>query len=333
MKRKNKVELRKKGILLLILSFFVLAGPSVAEENEDAVLEAAPSMKLIGYTQVRYTFSGQETDGFRIRRARVGLRGEIVKSISYHLQVDVVDSPILVDAAVEIGFIPYVQLILGQFKVPFSLENLTSSGELDTINRSQTVRNLCPGQDIGAKGRDIGLVVSGDYAWLKWTLGVFNGSGINTRDLNEKKDLVGRVVLNPLSFLAVGISHYQGLYSTFPLALPVDRDRTGVELYLVRGRASLKAEYIFGRDERTERSGAYVQGAVDIMPDKIQSIIKYDTYDRDLDVPDDRIEVITLGINWFFTKKTKFQVNYEHHKDDLRGTSENVILAQFQLGF
>jgi len=319
-------------MVLIIFCFFVLPGTTEAEQEEPAVSKS-PSAKLNGYVQVRYTHWDAGTDGFRIRRARFGFKGELLKNFSFKLQVDGTRSPIFLDAAVEISSIPYATLSFGQFKVPFSLENLTSSSALDLVNRSQTVEELCPAQDIGSTGRDIGVTISGKFSILEYSLGVFNGSGINRVDTNDQKDIVGRLILHPLNFLAIGVSHYIGDQRPIGNAVPVNRDRTGVDVVFSKGPAFIKGEYIFARDDQAERSGWYVRGAYSFIPEKLQAIVNYDSYDQDLDLAGNRIEVVTLGVNWFFSQKTKLQVNYEHHRDEFAGTTDNVFLAQFQAYF
>ena len=189
-KEKRGRILRKKEIFLLIFSFFILTVVSEAGEGGDEFpVFSGPAMKLEAYTQVTYTHWEKSQDGFRLRRARVELKGEILKNINYAVQVDATKSSILLDARVGISFCPKTELNFGQFKVPFSLENLTSTSLLDTINRSQTVEKLCPGRDIGAGGRDIGITFNGKYSWAEFAVGIFNGSGINKTDDNDQKDI------------------------------------------------------------------------------------------------------------------------------------------------
>jgi phosphate-selective porin OprO/OprP len=334
MMRKKPRKLKRYEIFLIIFCLFVLSVPATAgEEKDEFALLASQSLQLSAYTQVRYTHTDEDINEFRIRRARAGLKGEILKRINYILQIDASKSPVLLDAKVEMTFSPYAKLTFGQFKVPFGLENLTSSSALDTINRSQTVENLCPSRDIGGQGRDIGLALSGKFSRIEYNLGIFNGEGSNRADTNEKKDLVARLGFSPFDFLILSLSHYQGKSTLFGGDSVVDRDRTGIDIFLVHEQISVKGEYISARDYRADRLGWYVQGGYYFIPDKIQAIVKYESYDADRDIQGDRIDIITLGLNWFFSKMTKLQINYEHHTEGLTGTSENVILAQFQAGF
>lgn len=326
--------MRKTGALLLIFYLFVLAGVSAAGEgSEEFPAFTSQALKLEGYTQVRYTHWEKNPDGFRIRRARVGLSGEILRNINYSLQVETAKSPYLLDARIGINFSPQTELIFGQFKVPFSLENLTPTSALDTINRSQTVEKLCPSRDIGSAGRDMGATLNGKYSWIEYALGIFNGSGINKTDDNDQKDIAVRLVVYPVSSLALGLSYYDGKYNFYSGTSPEIRDRTGVDMIFAQGPLSVKGEYIFARDGQTDRYGWYVQGGYYLMPEKIQTIVKYDSYDRNRDIQGDRIDVVTLGLNWFFSKKTKLQINYEYHGEESKTDTEGVLLVQFQAGF
>lgn len=326
--------MRQNSTFLFILYLLVMAGVSAAQESRDEFpLLAGPSLKLSGYTQLSYTHWEGDIDGFRIRRARIGLKGDILKNISYRLQVDTIKSPVLLDAAVGINLSPQAKLQFGQFKVPFSIENLTSSSALDTINRSQTVEKLCPGRDIGSQGRDIGFTINGQFSRIEYTAGVFNGSGINRTDSNEQKDMAGRLLFHPVSFITFGLSGYSGKFSAVSGGPAIDRDRTGLEMSFAQKGLSLKGEYILGKDGQVESCGWYVQGGYSFIPGKAQGIIRYDSYDHDTEISGEMSEVITLGFNLFFSKETKFQVNYEYHQDRSAPTSKNVFLVQFQAGF
>ncbi len=326
-----------KSLTLLYLLIICLFGMTRISEaggsDEELKIPSDQSLKLGAYTQVGYTHWEEGREGFRIRKARVILKGDILKNFNYKLQIDSVQSPVLLDAKIGINLSPYAKLSFGQFKIPFSIENLISGSELDTINRSNTVENLCPGRDIGAKGRDIGITVNGKYSSLEYTLGVFNGSGMNKIDTNDQLDIAGRLVFTPFHSLSIGFSHYDGRYSP-DLGVPViKKDRTGVDIFFIKDRTSLKGEYIFARDNQTERSGWYIQGGYYFIKNKLEAIVKQDSLDRNLAFGEDRIVVITVGMNYFFSRKTKFQINYEYRRESLDETFDGVILAQIQAGF
>jgi phosphate-selective porin len=329
-----KTDLKAAAAWGLIIG--ALAWPGAApgqDKKEPSPLVAAAPFKLTGFSQFLYTAWDKGVDGFNARRIRFSLGGELFKNVNYKIQVDAVKSPILIDALVEFKFSSAVGLRVGQFKVPFSMENMTSGADLDTINRSQPEEKLTPGRDIGANGRDIGAALFGKWSVLEYTLGVFNGSGINRNDINSEKDLGGRLVVRPAEFLAVGAAFYKGRTSVAAGSPAVDRDRTGLELAVLRGPLSLKSEYIFAKDDKLERSGWYVQAGWFLMPARLQVLLKLDAYDKARQTSKDRMNLLTAGLNWFLTAKSKLQVNYELYKLEGGKTDNSAFLVQLQAGF
>lgn len=317
------------------LSLAVLSpGLAQAEEPKDSpVMTALKSIRISGYAQVLAAEWDKDTDTFSLRRARIALSGEILKNLRFRLNVDVIKSPILLDAEVE--FQPYkaAGLKFGQFRLPFSLESFTSTSDLDMVNRSIVVDTLAPGRDNGSSGRDIGLALLGNYSMLEYMFGLFNGAGINKTDTNDHKDWSGRVVLRPVKFLAVGGSLYRGMQSASPSVPLSRRDKQGLEAVLAIKGFSLKSEYIHANDDIVSRAGWYAQAGLFALPGKLQALFRYDYLDIDRAVPDDAKNVITLGVNWFIKGRTKLQVNYEIHGLEEGGREKSGLLAQFQAGF
>lgn len=309
------------------------AGLAGQDKKEPAPLTAAAPLKLSGFSQLLFAGWDKGVDTFSARRVRFSLAGELFKNVNYKIQVDAVKSPIILDALVEFKLIPEVGLRVGQFKVPFSMENLTSSADLETINRSTPEEKLAPGRDNRMNGRDIGAALFGKASILEYALGVFNGSGIDVKDNNDEKDLAGRVVVRPAGFLTVGAAFYRGRTSLAAGKSPYDRNRTGLELAVRSGPFGLKGEYIAAKDDTLERSGWYLQGGWFFKPGKLQAVLKLDAYDANLDAKDNRTNLWTLGLNWFLAAKSKLQVNYEVYKLENGKTDNSAFLVQLQAGF
>ena len=334
---KNRRE-RKNSVSGLIMACLVggslLAGPVLGQENtEKAPLLSTIRLQLSGYTQVLYSYWEEGVDSFLVKRARLSLSGELAKKIRFKLQADAVKSPILVDAQVDFEFSPSLGLRIGQFYVPFSRENRTSSSEIDTILRSQVVDKLAPSRDIGSPGRDIGAMFFGKFSIIEYMAGFFNGSGVNRADTNEKKDFSARVVLRPASFISAGGSVYSGRHSPAQGDHPFTRDRVGIEAGLDLGAFSARTEYISGRDDLTKKEGWYFQGGYFISTKRVQAVIKWDSYDQNRDAASDRSDLLTIGLNWFFSEKTKLQVNYNSYQRESGETANRALLLQFQAGF
>ena len=94
-----------------------------------------------------------------------------------------------------------------------------------------------------------------------------------------QKILQGRLIFTPLSGLSFGGSVYNG----WDKAIKPDfvgtsqvRNRYGVaaEVSYVKSRFSVKAEYIAGKDGKTNRAGWYVQSGYFVIPQKLQVLGK-----------------------------------------------------------
>jgi len=309
------------------------------EQQKDFTVIAGKPIKLSGYTQVRYRNDKSANDSFDIRRARLDLRGDITERFDWRTQVEFggTSGPFLLDAMLGYKFNPYIKLTAGQFKIPFSQENLISSPKLETINRSQVVEALVArGTDIigNQNGRDIGVQLGGsifpkeDYQLLDYAFGVFNGAGINKLDTNERKDFIGRVVVHPLKELSVGGSYYNGEYTlTSAPAFKGKRNRLGAEFAYVKDPFSFKGEYISGIDGSIKKRGWYLQGGYFIIPKKLQGVFKFDTLDPNEQIDNNETNVYTLGANWYFNKWAFIQLNYELKNELKRKEIDNNILT------
>lgn len=245
-----------------------------------------------------------------------------------------VTRPILLDAYLDYKLCSLASLRVGQFKLPFGRENLEPSPNLDTINRSQVTEKIVPGRDIGSQGRDIGGLLNGAYDLgagkkAEYSLGVFNGAGVNVAEDNHSKDVAGRLLIYPRQGLSVGIARYNGKSG----AAGTDKIRTGGEAnYSVGDYLAVKTEYVAATDDTTDRRGWYTQAGYKVVP-KVEAVVKYDSFDPDTRKSDNRSDVATLGVNYSLSKWAKVQANYEWKIEEGTKVDNNVLLAQFQAQF
>lgn len=315
-------------------------------------VNAGKKIALAGYTQVRYQSLEEagKIDGFDIRRARLDVKGNISPYWTYRVQFDLAGTPKLIDAYVELKLNDYFNFTVGQAKVPFSLENLTSSNKLELIDRSQVVEALTArGKDVGGNqnGRDIGVQVGGTILKLKdrpvvdYRLGVYNGAGVNTADNNENKDYAARLILHPVSGLDISGALYNGsrfvpavATGTNPTpARDVDRNRYGFDLNYDLKNLAIRGEYIHGTDDAIDREGYYIQGGYYFFQKKFQAIAKYDFYDANKANADDASTWVVLGANYNFNANTRLQVNYSIKQEEGTSIDNNYASIQLQIGF
>lgn len=323
-----------KSIFLLALALPALGLMAAAQDKAAApAVTAAEPLKISGYSQILSTTQSAGVDGLSVRRVRLALTGEISKTIKIKAEIDALKSPALIDAQIDWTPSAAAGLRIGQFKVPFSLENMTSTADLDWINLAQAVSKLVPGQDNSSNGRDIGLALTGKASLFEYYLGVFNGAGINKADTNDQKDIAARLVVRPLSGLALGASFYNGRHSATAGAVPIARDRAGFEAAWVSPTLSLKAELIRAADAAIHKQGWYAQAGYFVLPKKIQALIRFDSLDVNRDKATDRVDVAAAGLTWFIVGKTKVQVNYEHTRNEAGAVLNRAFLVKLQIGY
>jgi len=124
-------------------------------------------------------------DGFELRRARLGVKGFIYKDFKYDFQANAVGGAPTAD----VYFVNYAryntaQLTLGRFKQPFSLEELTSSNEIDFAERSYVNQN-------GQFSKKIGAMLSGEP--IK---GLVYGASVYQQGFNEVSESDGKGLLS-----------------------------------------------------------------------------------------------------------------------------------------
>jgi phosphate-selective porin len=163
-----------------------------------------------GRLQVDGAFFPRQTpkSGAYLRRARLELRGWVGDSFYFDVGGDFAPAPppgtdvapsVLPAADDFLAFAPFGDALViqaGQFDVPFTLDNRTSDAQTDFIERSMAARSL------GApRNKDVGGMVHG-FLWqsrVYYSAGLFNGEGPGFRNLDNKGDAIGRVVVTPLA--------------------------------------------------------------------------------------------------------------------------------------
>lgn len=299
---------------------------------EVSPVQSSLNLKFSGFAQFSFTGQPDTEDTFSVRRARLSLSGEPMKKLRFKIQADLTRSPILLDALAEITLIENLSLRVGQFLVPFSLENTTSAANLRTINRSQVVEYLAPGRDNKAAGRDVGALVFGRLSVFDYSLGLVNGSGINKKDNNDYKDFSGRFVAHLADNFAAGFSVYNGRQTIVGVPSNLARNKYGLEATWEYRWVHLSTEFIWAKDGQVQRHGWYLLAVFNLKPEKYQLVFRLDWLDLDRSLPGESTTVYLAGINWSWNDRSKFQANFEYHHP-AAGPDSQVLLLQLQVGF
>ena len=275
--------------------------------------------RVSGFVNLRYQYNtADDANSFDVRRARLDFRGDIVPKFGYRLQVDFANNPKILDAYVDWKINGYFNVRAGQYKIPFSLENPYSPTNLETMDNSLVITALSGYSDVSgvsANGRDAGIGFSGNlirrkgFSIINYSAGIFNGAGINRTDANKSKDFSGILTIHPVQSLALGVYHYNGRAGE--QGGTSRRIRTGAGVKYDDGRWLARSEYIRGRTGGFKSEGAYAVFGYFVQP-KLQTVLKYDYFKRDLSDNNTRRQNYTAGLNYLPVANIRLQLNYSY---------------------
>lgn len=144
-----------------------------------------------------------ESSGFIIKRARVYFTGNALsKDLKYEVQITLEGKSIsLRDLSVEYPLLKnWLKIEAGQYKVPYNREYLTSSSNLELVDRSIV-------NEYFYVGRDIGVSINGGdpQGYFAYAVGIFTGEGKNAKPADTGPMIAGRVVAGSKSTWEKGV--------------------------------------------------------------------------------------------------------------------------------
>jgi len=296
-----------------------------------------------GYLQVRYQsdHAPEGREEFLVRRARVNLRGPVSERASYRVEMQL-DSreqergpgskAQLRTAYVDYQLDPRSRVRVGQAKVPWGYELLESSSDLWSAERAFFMDRLFPQQ------RDIGVQASYRRAPSapQLDLGVFNGTGINANDNNDRKNVMARANF-PVRGGEIALSGYAG--SNREGAAAARQDRTGVSARCQWGETRFVSEFVTGSDRDHKVRGWYAQLGRPVRPGKGNLVFaKYDMFDENRALSNDLFRRWTFGYWCDLDKATRLTLAWELRKvqplfSELASWDGNAAYAQMQVRF
>ena len=379
---------------LAVAGVLAIAAPGLnaqaQEKGKTPQVKVVNDIKFSGYIMTQYTASGQkdaESNSFNLRLIRAALEGRFMGDFYWKAQIQLNgntstlgNSPRLVDAFAEWQKYKEARIKIGQFKRPFTFENPMHPMDQGFMSYSQNVTKLAGFSDrVGEQacnGRDIGIQLQGDLlpnangrALLHYQVGVFNGQGINTKDVDQRKDVIGGVWLMPVKGMRIGAFGWTGSYArkgtwqettasgdvvTHNGTRTVSRNRYAISADYVQDDWTFRTEYIHsqGYGFKTtyqkdtdlkdctlntaagdKADGLYALLIAPVQKNKIHVKGRYDMYRPRAEWSTSKT-MYEVGADYCFGKNVKLNLEYAFVNDrSLQKHSYNMVDVQVDVRF
>ena len=313
------------------------------------------SIKFSGYGMLQY--QGQDPEGnhsntFNLRLARFILDGKI-GDFDWRAQIQGTNvkgpgepTVQLVDLYAEWRRFPEFKVRAGQFKRAFTYENPTHPITQGWRAYADVINNLSGfGDRTGEKssgGRDIGIQFSGDLfpnakgrRVFHYQVGVYNGEGINEKDKDNRKDIIGGVWVMPIQGLRIGAFGWTGSRGAMldPLTgetRSVEKNRYALSAEYSTGEYMFRTEYLHSQgwgaakaannvreidySKGDKADGWYAFGIVPVIKSKLYAKARYQCYRSTKEWSSAKTSY-EIGLNYFFTKNLEMHLEYARIND------------------
>jgi len=322
-------------------------------------------LTLFGYAQGKYnmTKTGSTTDNsFSIARIILMANAELTRKLSFFLMLDVGTtqaSKILHEYYAQYAFLPELKLRVGQFKTPYTMENIISPTLLGNINLNEGTRYMAgiAGDPLYGNyaGRDLGLMITGDaipasdgHRYLNYSLGLFNGAGINTRDNNRHKDVAAMLNVLPIRELTLSASMILGKgnardvdqFAAVEQGKDYTRNRWSVGAELNWRPLKLRTEYMWGKNGPVGNRAFYAEFWCRLFRG-LDLVLDYDHLNKNTALDKAAREAspawtstnnYLIGLQYWFYKKCRLSTQYVV-SDRNTGPDTKAWITQLQIAF
>jgi len=241
---------------------------------------------------------------------------------------------VLLDAMIKITPVADLSISGGQFKIPFSTDNLRGNNSIDFVNRP-FITSVAPAS------RDVGAMVSYKASSLlpEISAGVFNGTGINKTENDKTINYVCRAVVSPITNLNLAANYYAGRISALDVKaiglgfdwkydnLFVDGEYVTKDTDEPGGTVGSNAFFIYSTYNISVSETGFVK--------YITPAVRFDSYDPDKDKNNNEVQRFTFGVTFNSAKISwaHIRLNYEmyDYKDDT--VNPDKLIAELQVRF
>lgn len=305
-------------------------------------------VKVGGYSQLLYTYDDLSNvkHDFSVRNAFIALSGKAMPNLSYWIMYNFSASS-LTELYVTWTPSEYVGVRAGQQKIPLGIENNISLSKTEFIQNTLMMTYLLGGgKDVltnqngkNNTGRDFGINLFGNLfscegrSFVEYTIGLYQGSGMNSRATRSNKDFVANVFLKPIAGLKIGGGAYFGeaKYSLDQAAAKAyvrNRWIASAE-YKLDNKLTLRSEYVRGYDAKTQREGGYAMANYSVLPYlQLGAQVEYLNMNRKSSAQ--QMDYVG-GANFIMSKNAKLMLNYTYSDFSKKMNRENGQKVEMQL--
>ena len=361
--------MKRKTCKMKLLAVMMMAGSSLMASAQqksseiDWTKDFTSRITLNGYAQGGWSYQNpndKPQNAYNLKRTLLWAKARITDRWSFMFMHDF--SSVVQEYYTDYRLSKGNELTVrfGQFKHSYTMENPMSPTQLELVDvYSQAVLYLAgegPDPLNGVNyGRDMGLEVYGDLAkgLVHYELALMSGQGVNRKDLNNQKDFIAKLELRPVDGFRVVASGYLGTGCAVGTAAwnpeinvgdnyKRNRYSVGAEYktqpytgskYKEARPASIRAEWLGGQDGNVGSRGGYVTTTIPVV-DALDIVASGETFDRNTKVDGWDQTNLTVGLQYWFYKKCRMQLQYTRCMcGDMIGKDYNWLQAQMQVAF
>ena len=313
------------------------------------------NLKISGYGMLQYQYEDKDEgkhNEFNLRLARIMLDAKIGDfDCRTQIQGTNVKGPgeptvQLIDLYAEWVRHKEFRVKAGQFKRAFTFENPTNPITQGWYAYANVINALAGfGDRTGEKssaGRDIGLQVQGDVfptsggrRLLHYQVGIYNGEGINSKDKDHRKDVIGGLWVMPATGWRIGLFGWTGSRSDTG-----EKNRYALSAEYDKDEYTFRAEYLHSQGMGADATlgdkadGWYVFGIVPVVKGRLHAKARYQTY-RDSKEWSRAKTMYEVGINYYFNKNMQLNMEYArvNNRTMADPDSHNYNFVDVQLDF
>jgi len=337
-----------------ILMAALMMGAAMSTQAQN---EWFQNVKFSGYGMVQYQASdqdGAENNGFNLRLVRMALEGRAHTDFYWKVQMQINGNTYdpdksstdirLVDLFGEWQKYEFFKVKAGQFKRPFTFENPMHPITQGFMSYSQNVSKLAGFSDRSggnaSNGRDIGVQLQGDFLkdangrnLLHYQVGVFNGEGINQKDKDNRKDIIGGMWVMPIKGMRIGAFGWTGSRAGVG-----EKNRYALSGEYTQDDWTFRTEYIHSQGWNSnftsdKADGIYALCIAPIQKNKFHVKARYDLY-REAKEWGRAKTFYEVGADYMFTKNLQINLEYARVNDrSLEKSDYNMVDVELDFRF